>query len=190
MPDFAPNFTARYRAKYKVAGLVHTIQFRFARGLSGGAIVTGGHGHANALFAALAAGLADDFTWIQSDWCQEDSTIFTPAGSTPASVTGLTPIASFSKSAKITALHFPGKSTVSKVGCFVYGWLAPTATPGDDTEDLIVFAAENSAIAAAIATLPAGTALVAANNVTASWYSYATVKTNDFHGRQLRKSAF
>jgi len=189
MPTFAENFSARYQAKYVAAGIQHTIQFRFARGLTGAAIVTAGHAHAYNFFNSLSSLLADDFAWVSAQWCQEDTTIFIPAGSTPTAVVGTIDAATFTPYAAASCLHFPGKSDVSKAGVFAFGVFFDPYDTASPARNGIVLATESAPVLAAISSLSGGTAVTAVNGVTASWFNYTTYKVNDHVLKEVRKTA-
>jgi len=188
MADFAPNVTPRYKAHYRAAKHVHVIQFRGVRGSTFANMELLGTTHAHALFNALAPNLFDDFAWISAEIALTDSDFFFPAA-TPTAVTGAQLLANASAADEITHITFSGRGSLgSRVSLHVYGtnFDVDTAPPGGFA-DFIISAAENAAVAAALATLPGVPTIVAIDNSGIAWRQQVTLKLNDYWLRVKRK---
>lgn len=188
MPDFAPNVTPRYKAHYVVATHPHSIQFRVARGTNDGDGILAGRTHANALFAAFAAILFEDFHWVSAEYAHQDSDLFFPA-TLPTAVTGLTLLTAMSPADEIMHLTFSGRGAGgSKVSVHVYGTnFTLDLTPQGVFSDWILTGAENAGVASALTSLAANGDLRAIDNTAVTWRQQATIKLNDYWLRQLRK---
>lgn len=187
MPDFAPNFTARYKYRYSTLGLTHTQQWRIARGAG----VVGLNNmilKVNAFLNALTNARSIDWTVISAAYAVEDSDIFVPAGA-PTPAAGVVPVPANPLSQSILSMGFVGRSNLGqKARLFIYGTssFSPenSAVFGDDFR---VTSGEDAIISAAVAVLNNGSPnVVASDNAGVGWYSYVNTKYNDFWLRQLR----
>lgn len=189
MADFAPNATSRYKAHYNVVGRPHTIQVRFARNAIIGDIVSNCRNYLNAIFAALAGAICDDFAFTGAEAAVSDSDLFFPV-TAPVSPVGGIPIATYTKQDSITHLTFSGRGPGgSKINQKIYGiQFNPDTLPATSPEDFVVLATENAFVSAAIGAFNAGPAgIVAIDNTRPIYHQRATVKINDFWLRQVRK---
>lgn len=186
MPDYAPDFTPRYIAAYRAAGVNHTAQIRGYRGESAIAVVDRGAGALGDLFGAIEAALAEDFTWLAAFYIPEDSNVSVPA-TLPAAPTGLVALEDFSSSDKISHLTFAGKgATGAKNSLKVYGTVKNLDLAGEHAfTDFILLASESGVVTSIVSTLNARDVAAIDNSVT-SWYQRATVKINDAWLRRLR----
>lgn len=183
---YAPSFTARYIGTYRCGGRNHNIQVRAVLGEPQATTVTRGQNCLHNLMEALKGKLADDFIWISAKYIPEDSEVGVPVA-TPTATTGALALNTFSKEDRIRPLHFPGHSTNSPGGLYVYGvQLSPDVVPDGIASDYLITASEDTDIAAAIAALSASN--IAGNDGTVmAFYSYATTKPNDFYVKKVRK---
>lgn len=186
MSDFAPNYTPRYKIRYVAAGVVHTMQFRVARGTGATAITTAGGAAAQALATAMQSTLPDDFEWTDATYALEDSDIFLPAGGLPSDPTGAVDPDTLTPIRKIVATTFSARSEGSKtrVSLFCPAWSPDTL--GDVASDGIVRGGEISAVANAVSALNAAD-LVGGDGLPAVFYNYATVKVSDALLRLVRR---
>lgn len=190
MTTFAPNVTARYRLHYNVVGRNHTMQCRGVRGVDVGTLVADGAAYLRAVFAALAANLCDDLSFISAEYALTDSDLFFPAA-VPTAVVGLNDLATFSKQDSITHLTFSGRGSFgSKANLKLYGCqFDPDNVTGDPPEDFVITSAEYAPIATAIAALNTspGGRIVAIDNSPAAYHARATLKVNDYWLRRVRQ---
>lgn len=190
MPDFAPNVTARYRLHYNAAGRVHTVQCRLVRGIDVSTLNADGAAYIRAVFAALAARMADDLAFISAEYALTDSDLFFPA-TVPAAVTGSIAPTSISKQDGITHLTFSGRGALgSRANMKIYGVATnPDDPSGTQDTDFVLLGSESSEVAAAVSALNTspGGRVVAIDNSVATYHNRATIKVNDFWLRQLRR---
>ena len=186
MADYAPNFTARYRVRYTVLGLTHTMQWRIARGAG----VTGLNNmtlKVAAFLAALETGLVSTWTVLSATYAAEDSDIFLPAAA-PANPTGTQSDSGSLKSQSILSTGFVGRSNLGqKARVFVYGFRKGPEDQEVGADDFRLLASENSEVDDAVTVLNNGSPnVVGSDDAIVSWYSYANVKFNDYWLRQIR----
>lgn len=187
MPDFAPNFTARYVVRYSTLGLEHSMQFRIAR-LAGSVGLTNMTAKVGGFLAALQPLMFADFAILGAKYSQEDTAFFVPA-TVPSSPTGAIPVPAQPKSQSIMATSFVGLSSQGqKARGYVYGLnIGPENVALASFDDFRITGSETADIAAAIAILNNGSPnIVASDNNTVLWYSYVNMKYNDFHLRSIR----
>lgn len=188
MTSYAPNFTSRYRVKYNVCGIDHTIQLRKAIGATAGetALLAG---TVNAIFTAAAGSLqlADDFTFLSAEQADEDSDVFYPS-TLPDPVVGTVALSLFTPFQKVTHTRFQAKARGSRTSIEMYGLLWEYASVGADADavgyDGKVSVAER-AFVGTIAALLNSQAFANSGGPT-TWYSRATIKINDFWLRAVR----
>lgn len=185
MPDFAPNFTFRYRVKYSVGGHTHRMQVRGVPATTTAAL--GSFATAIEDFLnALTANRYSDFVVLGADYALADSDVFLPCVA-PAPDAGTYTIAGRSASSNALALSFPGRSDVGlRAILFLYG---TALLPGviSEVSDFRITSAEDATIAAAIAVLAGSPPVLVANDgVHVNWYPYCNVKYNDYWVRKTR----
>lgn len=187
MTSYAPNYTTRYRVRYRACGVEHTLQLRKAVGASPAttALLAG---TVHDIFAAFVNILADDFEFISADQADEGSDLFYPS-SLPTAVTGLKPVAEYTPFQKITHTRFAGRAIGSRAAVELFGLFWEYSNTSDDPTSIaydgIVTPAENAGIGTAVALLT-GQAFANSGQAT-TWYSRATIKVNDFWLREVRK---
>lgn len=187
MSDYAPNYTARYRMRYRVLGANHTSTVRLGR-IAPAAAVAAGAALYSDLLEALAPMLWVDFTVIGADVAAFDSDVFLPAATVPATpdVSEATGDTSF----RPLFCSFAGRSPAgTKASIYLYGWNLSPHSADNTANDFRVLSAENAAVLAAVAVLngstgePAG----AIDALEASWYPYANVGINGYYQRKARR---
>lgn len=191
MTSYAPNYTSRYRAHYKVAGIEHTAQLRKQLGATP-ADTANLAGTMSAIFTVWATKLCNDFVWLGAEQADENSDIFYPS-TTPVAVTGTVGAAStFTPFQKITHTRFSCRALGSRSGIEMYGILWYYADVGGDPNtypyDGIVTSVEDSRVTDTIVLLNTQ-AFANSGNPSSTWNPRATVKVNDYWLRQLRKGA-
>lgn len=185
MADYAPNFTARYRLKYSVAGKSHKALIRLPDTPDYSVIQATGISVFNSLFTALNSLIWSDFSVIGAEGCMKDSSIFVPVSA--PTYTGSVATTGRPSSAAALSVSFMGRTTGGlRWTMFLYGLnLNPqSVTP---SQDFRVAASESTAIAAGIAALTARVADVCGNDGNqVVFYPYVNVKYNDYWVKRVR----
>lgn len=183
---FAENFTGRYRAKYRAAGIEHTIMVRFGRGGSLSAIGSAGAALLHNIFSALDTELADDFEWISAEASEADTDFFSPAA-TPLAVTGARDFVTenWSPVKRVSGLTFSGRAPGSRARVTMFGINVNNITTAQIGGDGIVTPAELAGVAT-VASLLQGS-VVANSNESAFFYGRATHKVNDHLLKLVRR---
>jgi len=179
MPDFAPNFTARYRLRYSVLGHEHSMLWRITRG-------TGSTGLAlmvakvRDFLNAIKAVRYTNWTELSAEYAPEDVDIFSPA-TLPGSDAGTAALPTNGVSEGTLHASWVGRSTAGqKAKFFTYGVAMSPEILGVTADDFRVFASENTTVQAGIIELLSGAPDIAASdNFPVIWYSYVNVKYND-----------
>jgi len=186
MPNFASNFTARYKLHYSALGHNHTMLWRIQRG-------TGSTGLAlmvskvQQFLDTLTASRTTDWTEISAEYCPEDSSIFVPA-SLPGSAAGTATIPAQPISQGIASISFVGRSSAGqKARMFLYGTLFTPELGTAVEDDFRISTGESGTISSAVAELNSGSPpIVASDDNDVSWYPYVNLKYNDYWLRQVR----
>jgi len=190
MADFAPNVTARYKLHYNVAGRIHTMMCRAARGTSFAPGATQCAVYLRGLFQAMAGLLADDLSFISAEFALTDVDIFVPAP-LPAGVVGLVSAATFSPQDTITHATFSGRTLGgSKGNVKLYGvqFSPDTTTSGTVENDFVINASELTSVANAITSLNTGSGIIVGiDNQALIYHQRATLKINDFWLKRVRQ---
>lgn len=188
MADYAPNYTSRYRMRYRALGQVHTAQLRIARSHPGPAAQ--GVVMFQDLLETIAGKLVADWTVLGADVAAADSDIFLPSSSIPMQPT-VSAVAA-DESYKPVYLSFVGRSTSGlRAALFIYGInFAPTGAD-NTSNDYRILSTEDSAIASAVAVLNNGSGsaanLVANDDAPVVWYPYANMGFNSYYQRKARR---
>lgn len=175
MTTYAPNWTPRFKAVYRAAGLTHSVTLRRARGTTAGALIdlaTICHD----VFDGLASRLSTDFAWIEAAYALTDSDVFVPTD-VPDAVTGEFDLVDFNIRARITSTTITGRAATGRARVSLYGF---AWNPGGDTDgatDYVVTEAEEPGLADAIDALQ--TEALAASGEVTLWHRQATIKEND-----------
>jgi len=183
MTTYAPNFTPRYRVKYRVGGIDHTIQIRNARGATFSGTESDGLS-IGTLVALFNAVLMDDFAFGSAELALTDSDVFLPCAS-PADPAGALDPGTFGQRERIRGLTFNGKATGSRARFTLFGVMLDDTGTGAVGADGIVLPAELAAIASA-ATL-ASSNYRAGSGDAAIFPARATYKENDHLLKLVRK---
>lgn len=77
MPDFAPNFTGRYKVRYLSNTLTHTMILRYNASVTN--INTGDAAALSSAMAEIAIYLPKDFSFLEGQYCPAGETIFQPS---------------------------------------------------------------------------------------------------------------
>ncbi len=178
MGTHVPEFTGRYRAHYQAAGVTHAITIRATLGTSLSSIISSGRDACHDIFNAVAAHLADDFTWISAEVADEGSNSFAPA-TVPAAVTGLVDFAgdNWSPARRVSFVHLSGRAAGSRTGVMMFGLEVGGDFNIDRGADGIVTDSELPGIAAAAGVLSSHAA--AGNGLSAAFYTRGTYKVHD-----------
>lgn len=185
MPDYAPNYTARYRLRYQTVGKSHSMTWRQPASETEDTDIAAKVG----LFLNdLADSLWDDFTIIGADWALADSDVFLP-GSLPSFDGGNVASSGQSPSDAAFAISFVGRTiSGNKARMFLYGLNFPTMVRTSSGNDFKIVSAEASTVSDAIVRLnETSPPIVGNDNTTAIWYEYVNIKYNDRWVRRLRR---
>lgn len=186
MPDFAPNYTFRYRVKYVGNGHTHHLLWRYAPSTTVAALPAIRLQVQDFLNAVGPANFYADFTILGADYALADSDIFLPAVPVPV-FSGTFVLTGRPESAEAAALSFPGKSSLGQRAIFfLFGTIFQPATAAG-VLDFRILASENANISDAVDVLDATDPVLVANDgVEVNWYPYANFKYNDYWVRQVR----
>jgi len=187
MPDFAPNYTVRYKLTYSTLSRIHTVQVRAVRG-SGAAGAFGVRDRLRAVIDALAPVRYTDWTVLGGAYALEDSDIFLPDPAPGAFVVGAAAIPANPKSEGTAHINFMGLSALGhKASFFLYGvGLTPEAA-GATADDFRVITGENAQVLAAVTAANAGTGIAANDNNIVVWKPYVNVAYNGYYKRRVRR---
>jgi hypothetical protein len=190
VPDYAPNYTARYRFHYSSGGFSHSMTVRLAAGTDM-SDVTGISTKMGAVLDTIAdGGLYTDWTILTAEAVGSDDDAFLPCAA-PPQPTGTSTLTGTQPSDFITSLCFPGRSVNGgRARLFLYGnTFGHTFRTGSAAfNDFRLLGSEFPAIGDFVAALnELSPALVANDNGTVIWYNYADVKINDRWVRRLRR---
>jgi hypothetical protein len=178
MADYAPNFTARYKLIYSVAGLQHSLGLRYAASMPQSGVVAAAESLLNSIFSALGSILLSSFTLIDAEYSAANSTFFVPIGLGSLTVTGSVAAGIFPMD-EIVTTTWAGRSIGGHKGRFVlFGvyWGVGNA----DFDDFVVTSTEEPAIGTVAGLLSSDPGLVANDNQAAPfWRPRATIKVND-----------
>lgn len=188
MPDFAPNYTARYRIHYVSLTHQHSMLWRIGRGTAstGLALMVAKVG---AFLTSVKVARFTDWTILSAEYAPEDVDIFAPAA-LPTFDAGTAVLPTNPISQGTLAASFVGRSAAGqKAKMFLYGVdVGPEVTVGPGVADNFrVTSVENAAVGSAIATLNAGSPdIVGSDNFAVHWYSYVNTKYNDHWVARVR----
>lgn len=177
MPDFAPNYTARYKLIYSVAGLQHSLGLRFAASMSQSAVTAGAESLLNTIFGLVSSRMMTSFTLIDAEYSAANSSFFVPVGLgslavSPSVSVGIAPMD------EIVTTTWAGRSTGGHKAKFVmFGIFWGVTDP--DFDDFAVTPAEMAFVGTVAGALNGGN-IVANDNLPATfWRPRATIKVND-----------
>lgn len=189
MPDFAPNYTARYRWRYSSGGFTHSQTVRLVSGTDM-SDVTGVATKITAFLNTLTGALFTDFTVLGAEAVGSDDDAFLPCAA-PEPDAGTDSTASTIPEDYITSLCFPGRSeNGGRARLFLYGtgYRKSMRAGGSIYDDFRITASEESFISDAISALSElSPSFVANDDGVIHWYPYVDVKTNDRWLRRLRR---
>lgn len=187
MPDFAPDVTPRYIAKYHVASLEHSIMVRFARGSTELDNVSEANIILNGAFEAVATLLANDFAWVSAEYIPQDTNVSHPVA-TPDAVTGLFDLEDFTIQDKISHLTISGRGTAGgTVHWQMYGLqFNPDSIGGGASVDFVFHTGEVTAVDNAASAF-ARASIRTVDQTKPTIRSDKTWKVNDFWLKRARK---
>lgn len=187
MAAYAPQYTGRYKVKYRVLGRPHSMTLRTSRSALS---PTGVRSLFDDLFNALSSRLFTDFTVVGADFAAPDSEIFLPVSPIPiaASTSGIAGDSSHTPQ----YASFVGRTmSGGPVRLFIYGWSIAPQAADNTANDWRVTAAEDTAVADAVDVLNgatgAGYEIVGNDNASVVWYPYVNVGQNAHEQRKARR---
>lgn len=185
MPDYAPNYTARYKCTYTTLGKTHSMQWRLAASVTDFAAVATKMG----LFLAdLAPALYEDWTVLHAEAALADSDVFLPAPA-PDQPTGAGDVDPAKGANAAIAVSYIARSIAGGKGRFFLYGLSFDAlmftTPGKDYR---YYSSESTYVSDTVVRLnETSPELVCNDNEPAVWYEYINQKPNDRWVRKLRR---
>lgn len=188
MPDFAPNYTFRYKLRYRGNGQTHHMLWRCPATATVAAIPAIVQNVEDFLGAIGSGNFYADFAILGASYALADSDVFLPAEPLPV-FAGSVNIDGRPESLQALALSFVGRSNIGqRAAFFVYGTVFNAITSAGSL-DFRLHPAENANIGDAVNVLnaSAGASMLVANDgVEVVWYPYANIKFNDYWVRQVR----
>lgn len=186
MADYAPNWTPRYRVRYKVGGRNHSFTWRVQRGLVALDAADSLANRASAFFNALRDILYANFAILGADFAETDSDIFLPTIAPTVDIGGPSDIGS-STTKFITQYRFEARAvTGSRYNFSMFG----LSLDIDDAtaSDYRISGLENPFLTAARGALTelGGEQLVAISGAPLVWKPYVNVKVNDHWVKRAR----
>jgi hypothetical protein len=187
MADFAENFTPRYRAQYRAAGVVHTVGVRLVRGTAEGSIPAVGSSIIANVFAAFDSKLPDDFAFISAYYIRQDENIQVGTATLPGFSPGAIPVADYSPVAKAISTIFSGRTAQGHTGKFiVFGVQWNILDPADASANGVVGIGESTEVATARGALvSAGPPGI--DNLGLNWYTQVTINIDDAVLKKVRR---
>lgn len=188
MPDYAPDYTFRYKARYLAAGFQHDMVVR------GGIITTGGTTEAGDMaiavsqfFAPLTEHLATDFSFLAASWAYAGSNVFVPTSALPSNPTGDINFGGKSKRVRATATCMSARGlTGGHARIYFFGYFQADDLSNDIAQDGVVTELEDAFIATSKTVADAS--FHASDGGGAIWYPRFTMKVNDDLLRLIRRT--
>lgn len=188
MPDFAPNQTHRYVAKYVSAGLTHEVLYRETADSAPSEVILRAQTLFTGIQTLLHVNLPTDFAWVSAKFCGQFDVIFAPVAPPAAGTAGAIDPLTMSHMNRACELNFIGRSVSTPISMAFFGYFLPLDDPDSPASNGRVTSGEDSHIAAVIARLAAETHLVAVNGQNPRWSAYANYKVNDHWLRIARRT--
>lgn len=188
MPDFAPNYTARYRVRYQVGGAVHTSQLRcLPASQTNAAISSIGSAVFTDIFTALGPAMSDDLTILGADMALRDSDIFLPAEVLPIGAGSVGSV--LDKGWSPVNLSFVGRSAAGGRAVFrIFGVAINPLASGTIENDYRLTSVESVPVASVVNALNLATVLVANDEESVTWYPYANISFHAYWQKRARRS--
>jgi len=182
MTDFAPNFTPRYRVRYRASGATHSQTWRF----TADADLVGAIADIQAYYTAIQDTLDDQFAVLSTSFAGIGSDVFLPAD--PITVVGAQDQSGLQPSQKAAQLDFVGRTSGGlRMIIYQYGYsFIGVGEPGGGG-DFRVTGAEDAHVGDAVAALNAAGFLCGNDDLAGTWYPYANLKYNDYWMRKVRQ---
>ena len=185
MADFVSNSTQRYRIRYRSAGFIHTMLWRF----QAGAIDDNPAGWADKVgqvLGALGDFISNDFAILAAEAAEAGSDVFLPSVLAFVEVTGGVNMTGQSQAA--LSLGFVGRSALGqRARMFVYGIAMNIDTGQPAQRDWRIGGGEDSRVSSALSILNAlAPECVATDGGVVQWYPYMNLKFNDYWVRRQR----
>lgn len=189
MPNYAPNMTHRYVAKYVSAGLTHEVLYRETNVNTPSATIARGQALFTAIQSALHVFLPTDFAWLSAKFCAQNDIVFAPVAAPTAGTAGLIDPATMSHMARACELNFIGRSVSTPTSMAFFGYVRSLDDPASPASNGRIFPAEDAKIGITRSLLIAENHLVAASGGSVTWQAYANYKVNDHWLRIARRTA-
>lgn len=185
MADFVSNSTQRYRMRYRSAGFVHTMLWRFQPG-GVGDNPAGWSAKVEQVIGALGTLLSSDFVPLAAEAAPAGSDVFLPSSVPFIEVTGSPDLTGMPHAA--LSLGFVGRSALGqRARMFVFGVNMDINTGIPEQRDWRLGAGEDSRVSSAISILnDLSPECVATDGGVVQWYPYVNLKFNDYWIRKQR----
>jgi hypothetical protein len=187
MSGYAPEFTSRYRLRYRANGANYSATFRFAGNLA--APTTTFVSAIGAFYNSLAVFRWVDWEVLGADYAQQGSVVFLPS-TAPAVNAGQATTTGRTLAYQSVNLSFGGRSALNNAArFFVYGVNIDPINNATTNQDFRLTAAESSTIASALAALNgiASEGWVASDGLPVSFVNgYANIGISAYRQRKLR----
>lgn len=168
MTNYAPNYTARLKVKYRTLAREHVCTLRLPRGTPTQGVIQDQGGAFLRLQAAMAPSMYSDFTIISMEFCQSDTDIWEPIpfGAYDAGVLNGTNV---SKQLRDTSLTISGRGGLGGRGRFVMYGVSFAIGSGQVGDDTVITPAESPAFNSLYQILVAE-GLMASDGTMATWH--------------------
>lgn len=186
MSDFAPNYTARLRIRYRGGGVVHTQTWRYPGVGDGPELGSAIVGVTN-FYSALAPVMWSDWSVLNVSFALRDSDIFLPTFG--IAVVGAVDVVDLKPRGKASAISFVGRTQAGlRAIIYQYGYRSNIGESAE-CDDFRINPGEAVTIDDAVTSLIAtGSDFVGNDGQPINWYSYANIKYNDYWERKVRQS--
>lgn len=185
MADFASNSTQRYRIRYRSAGLIHTMLWRFQAGGVDDS-PAGWADKVGQVLGALEGFISSDMSIISAEAAVAGSDVFLPT--TAPTVEYFSGVNLTGTNQAALALSFVGRSALGqRARMFVYGVNLDIASATITTRDWRITPSESAQVASAISILnDLAPECVGTDGGVVQWYPYVNIKFNDYWLRRAR----
>lgn len=184
MPDFAPNYSNRYRLRYSTLGIIHTLTFRY--GIVPSAVVTTIAADMQDVLNALAPIRFTDWTEIDAAYAEAGSDVFLPTATLPGADAGgaTVPGPGF----KPVYAGYIGLTALGNRANFsVFGMsLDPLVSGTDELSDYRVYGTEASYVADTLTALAGAAALTGIDGAGVLWHQYQNIGIHAHYQRKVR----
>jgi hypothetical protein len=187
MPDFAPNFTARLRVRYRAALAVHTQTWRYP-GVGDGPELNSALTAVGNFYTALGSNMFDDWVVLGCTFATRGSDVFLPTFGIV--VAGGVSIPAGNPGIKACAMSAVGRTNAGlRAVVYQYGWGSSISMSSEGNDFRILPGEDTNWDNAYAALVSAGSILCGNDGNAINWYPYANLKANDYWVRKVRQGS-